>query len=165
MKGAYLKAPSTVLASAGMLNKGSSSFTLATAWMRRTNFGIAFIGYQDPSSPGYQILNSERGTPFDLAGRQVTRHCEIERLRFSAHAALSGLVDHIADVRPKAVVIMHGEPEACDNLGLRLRDRLPGVRIIVPRLGVPYNIGNSSAEDGKGLDDDSSISSPHTQEV
>lgn len=164
-KGAYFKTPSIVLASAGMLNKGSSSFTLATAWMRRKNFGIAFIGYQDPSSPGYQILNSERGTPFDLAGRQVTRHCEIERLRFSAHAALSGLVDHIADVRPSTVVIMHGEPEACDNLGLHLRDRLPGVRLIVPRLGVSYRIAGPSAEDGKGLDDDTAVSGSYPQEV
>jgi len=165
MKGAYLKTPSIVLASAGMVNQGSTSYTLATAWLRRPNFGIAFIGYQDPSSPGYQILHSERDKPFDLAGRRVTRVCEIERLRFSAHAALNDLVDLITDVRPSTVVITHGEPEACEHLALRLRAELPGLRIIIPRQGVAYSLYSTSSDHGKGLDHESSVGSQDPQEV
>ena len=47
------------------------------------------------------------------------------------------------DVRPSTVVIMHGEPDACDGLALETRERLPGTRIIIPRLGVPYALDST----------------------
>ncbi|MBL0321936.1 MAG: MBL fold metallo-hydrolase [Ignavibacteria bacterium] len=136
--GSYMKTPSIVLASSGMVNPGTISFNLAQRWMAKPKFGIAFIGFQHPTSPGYQLMNSKPKTPFDLAGARVSRTCEIERFRFSAHASREGLVSLAMDVRPSTVVIMHGEPEACDGLALEIRERLPGTRIIIPRLGVPY---------------------------
>ena len=139
--GAYLKTPSIVLASSGMLNAGTISYNLALQWMTRPKFGIAFIGYQHPSTPGYQLLHSTMKTPFDLASLRATRSCEIGRFRFSAHSSREGLVSFAQDVSPSTVVIMHGEPDACDDLALEIRDRLPGARIIVPRLGTVYNIG------------------------
>lgn len=140
LQGDYFKEPSIVVASSGMLSKGTTSHTLASAWFRKPTFGIAFIGYQDPSTPGYNVLHSERNKPFDFAGRSVMRSCSIERLRFSAHTDRDPLVDFVTDVRPSTVVITHGEPEACDHLALAIRDRLPGVRIIIPRRSVSYNV-------------------------
>ena len=138
MKGDYFKEPSIVVASSGMMTKDTTSYRLAQQWMKRPNFGIAFVGYQDPSSPGYQLLNSKKNEPFDLAGREVTRTCEIERLRFSAHASKDDIVGFIGDVRPHTVVITHGDPEACDALALALHTRFPGMRIIIPQIGKPY---------------------------
>lgn len=137
-KGDYFKEPSIVVASSGMLSKGTSSYQLALEWFRNPTFGIAFIGYQDPTTPGYSVLHSEPNKPFELAGRTVQRSCRIERLRFSAHTNRDPLVDFITDVRPSTVVITHGEPEACDALALAVRDRLPGVRIVIPRKGIAY---------------------------
>lgn len=139
-RGPYLKTPSIVLASSGMLNTGTLSYNLAQIWMTRPNYGIAFIGYQHPTTPGYTLSMSERRQPFDLAGRRVTRTCEVERFRFSAHASRESLVEFTTDVRPSTLVLMHGEPESCDSLALDLHERLPGMRICIPRKGISYTL-------------------------
>jgi len=141
--GAYMKHPSIVLAPSGMMNKGTLSYALATQWVTRPSFGMAFIGYQDPDSPGHHMLYSKPNVAFDFGGRKLTRSCHLERLRFSAHASLEGIVDYITDVRPSTLVIVHGETEACDLLALCVRERLPGTRVIIPRQGVSYDIAST----------------------
>jgi Cft2 family RNA processing exonuclease len=141
-RGPYLKTPSLVLASSGMLNTGTLSYNLAQLWMARPNFGIAFIGYQHPTTPGHALSVSPKKQPFDLAGRRVTRTCEVERFRFSAHASRESLIELVTDVRPSTLVLMHGEPESCDSLALDLRERLPGMRICIPRKGVSYTLSS-----------------------
>ena len=142
--GAYMKHPSIVVAPSGMMNRGTMSYALATQWMTRPSFGIAFIGYQDPDTPGYQLLHSKPKTSFDFGGRSMSRSCKLERLRFSAHASLEGIVDYITDVRPSTLVIVHGETEACDLLALCVREQLPGTRVIIPRQGVSYDLKPTS---------------------
>jgi Cft2 family RNA processing exonuclease len=144
-KAEYFSKPSIVIAPSGMMNKRTMSFVLAKHWMQQPRFGIGFIGYQDPSTPGYQLLHSERNTPFDFGGKNVFRSCAVDKFRFSAHAALEGLVDYIVDVRPKTVVVVHGEPDACDGLALALRQRMPGLRVIIPRQGVGYDLASAQA--------------------
>lgn len=141
LSGSYMKTPSIVLASSGMLHAGTISYSLARQWMMKPKYGIAFIGYQHPTTPGYELLNSKLKTPFDLAGTRASRSCAIERFRFSAHASREGLVSLAHDVRPNTVVIIHGEPDSCGDIAMEIRERLPGTRIIIPRLGVPYNLG------------------------
>jgi len=138
--GPYTKSPSIVLASSGMINDGTISHTLAQQWFAKSTFGIAIIGFQDPSTAGHQLANSKLKEPFDFGSQRCTRTCEIERFRFSAHASREGLISLAEDVRPNTVVIMHGEIEACENLALDLGERLPGTRILIPRLGVSYRL-------------------------
>lgn len=143
-KGDFFKSPSIVVAPSGMLSKGTMSYDLALRWMQHANYGIAFIGYQDVVTPGHQLLYSKHLEPFDFGGQKVRRMCSVERLRFSAHASLAGLVDYITDVRPKMVVIMHGEIDACDGLAYALSQRLPATRILIPRKGVAYTLTDRS---------------------
>lgn len=144
----YMKHPSIVVAPSGMMNKGTLSFALATQWIAKPNFGIAFVGYQDPETPGSQLLNSQPNIAFEWAGRLVKRSCQIERVRFSAHASLGSIVDYITDVRPKTLVIVHGETDACEMLALCVHERLPKTRIIIPAQGVPYDISSSAYDNG-----------------
>jgi Cft2 family RNA processing exonuclease len=139
----YMRHPSIVLASSGMVNQGTTSFALAKSWLTKPTFGIAFVGYQDEKAPGYSILHSELGKPFNLADRTVIRQCEIERLRFSAHASLEDLAVFAYEVKPSTVVIVHGTPHACENLAMSIRERLPKSRIIIPRKGVRYSLESS----------------------
>lgn len=141
--GPYFKHPSIVLVSSGMMNKGTLSHALALQWMQKPNFGIAFIGYQDPDAPGYALLNSLPGVPFEFGQRTVRRVCHIERLRFSAHASLDGLLGFVMDVRPGTAVLMHGSVEACDHLALCIKERLPGTRVLIPRRGIPYRLSKT----------------------
>jgi Cft2 family RNA processing exonuclease len=108
--------------------------------MKKPNYGIAFIGYQDPNSPGHALLNSEEREAFDFGGKKVSRSCSIAKLRFSAHASKSGLVQFISEVKPSTVAIIHGDPEACDALALSLKERMPGVRVLIPTPGKTYTL-------------------------
>lgn len=136
----YFKTPSIVIAPSGMMNQGTLSYALATAWMTRPSFGIAVIGYQDPTSPGAQLMASQPGKAFEFGGRTMKRSCKLDRFRFSAHASLDGLIDFITDVKPSTLCIVHGESEACDHLALCAKERLPATRVIVPRHGQPYSL-------------------------
>lgn len=141
---AYMKTPSIVIAPSGMMSRGTMSFALANRWMQKPSFGVAFIGFQDEDSPGYELLHSLPNIPFEFAGRKVKRTCAVERFRFSAHASLHGIIDFIMDVRPTMLAIIHGEQDACDMLALCIRERLPGTRVIIPRAGVPYIVGRNA---------------------
>jgi Cft2 family RNA processing exonuclease len=143
--GDYLKEPSIVLASSGMLHKDTTSFQLAKIWFSKPNFGICFVGYQDPDAPGTSILHSKKNEPFSFAGATVKRSCSVERFRFSAHATGDDLVSYILDIRPKLLVITHGSIESCEKLALIVREALPRTRILIPRAGVPYLLTATSS--------------------
>lgn len=147
LRGDYMREPSIVLAPSGMMNGGTMSHTLAKQWFIRPDFGIAFIGYQDPDSPGHGLLMSEKAKPFDFGSTRSTRACEVERFRFSSHASFEHLVELAQDIRPSTVVITHGDSGACESLALEIHERLPGTRIIIPRHGTPYSLLRQSSTD------------------
>ncbi len=138
--GRYMKAPSIVLASAGMVNVGSISYELANLWLSKPNFGIAFVGFQHQSTPGYQLLHAPYKEPFELAGRRRQRVCKIERFRFSSHAPREGILRLVENTTPNTVVIIHGDSESCDALGLAVRERYPQTRVIIPTEGKQYTL-------------------------
>jgi Cft2 family RNA processing exonuclease len=144
LRGDYMREPSIVLASSGMMNVGTMSHTLARQWFLRSEFGIAFIGYQDPDSPGYGLLASERTKPFNFGSTRLSRVCEVERFRFSSHASVEHLVELAEDIRPSTVVITHGDSGACESLALEIHERLPGTRIIIPQHGRSYTLHQAS---------------------
>lgn len=153
LNGDYFREPSIVVASSGMMNVGTMSYTLARQWFTRREFGIAFIGYQDPSTPGHGLLMSEKKKPFDFGSARCTRICDVERFRFSGHASREHLVEFAVDVKPNTVVITHGDVEACENLALDIHERMPGTRIIIPRHGVSYQLTGSSVDDQSAAED------------
>ncbi|MBU3679076.1 MAG: MBL fold metallo-hydrolase [Candidatus Kapabacteria bacterium] len=140
LHGDYFKEPSIVLAPSGMMNQGTMSFALARQWFTKKEFGIAFIGYQDPTTPGYGLLNSEKKKPFDFGGTRCSRVCDVERFRFSGHASREHLLELATDIRPKTVVVAHGDVHACELLAAEINARLPGTRIIIPRHGASYSL-------------------------
>lgn len=156
----YMKHPSIVVAPSGMMNKGTLSFALATQWITKPNFGIVFVGYQDPDTPGSALLSSQPNVSFEFGGRTAKRSCLVDRVRFSAHSSLGSIVDYITDVRPKTLVIVHGETDACEMLALCVRERLPQTRIIIPRKGISYEISSAIYDDRPDSDSTGIVNEP-----
>jgi Cft2 family RNA processing exonuclease len=140
MKGKYFKEPSIVIISSGMLNVGSPSYLLAQRWMEIGSFGIGIVGYQDPSTPGYELLQSKRGEDFVMAGKVTRRKCDVQRFRFSAHSPRELLLDYIFDVRPKHLFLIHGDIEATQSMAEAVQEQLPQTSIIIPKLGSSYTV-------------------------
>jgi len=140
--GAYFKQPSIVLAPSGMMNVGTMSYQLALQWMGLANYGIAFVGYQDPTTPGYALMSSEAKKPFAFGTKNASRSCKVERFRFSGHAVREDLVQLAVDVQPSTIVITHGDTDACDRMAVELHNILPSSRIIIPQLGTRYALSS-----------------------
>lgn len=136
----YLKTPSIVLANGGMMNDRTMSYKLALDWFRRKNFGIAIVGFQKITTPGYNLLNSSKNKKFNFGNLNLQRNCEVEKFRFSAHSALEDLVEFAVDTKPKNIFIVHGDEEACDKLAYEISQRLETSRIFIPKLGKNYQI-------------------------
>jgi Cft2 family RNA processing exonuclease len=107
-----------IVASSGMLS-GGASVTYASAILANENDAILITGYQDEESPGRALLNladagSER--EIKLAGRVMPVKCRFEKYGLSAHADRMQMVGLIESLRPRTVVLVHGDLAAKNAL-------------------------------------------------
>lgn len=124
--------PTAVVTTSGMLTGGP-----VVEWARRLlpdgRHRMALLGYQDEGAPGglvrklarerppYTItLRDEEGETFE-----VRVAAPVENIGLSAHADQDELVDYAAAVRPKQIILVHGDQDARAALRERLiRERV-----------------------------------------
>lgn len=138
--GEFMKKPSIVIASNGMLAKGTLSYNLTKEWLKKKNFGIAFVGYQEENMPGYKILNSKIGDELELNGSKFKRFCHIEKFRFSAHSNLEQTLKLISELKPNRIFIHHGDEDACNNLALEIFKLEINTKVIIPIKNKCYDL-------------------------
>jgi cleavage and polyadenylation specificity factor subunit 3 len=138
--GKYFREPSIVLAASGMMQDGTPSYFLAQRWLRLAHFAILFVGYTDPRTPGYVVSHAERGTriKFGSMKRDVPVRCLIERFRFSAHARREELMEIVHRVRPKKVLLTHGDERAMAAFGELILQHYPDITVMAPEVGKWY---------------------------
>ena len=120
--------PTVVVTTSGMLTGGP-----VIEWARRllpdSRHQMALLGYQDEGAPGGLLkkLVSQDRPPYpvtlhDQAGSplEVTVAARVKLIGMSAHADQDGLVAYAAAVRPKRIVLVHGEEHARSKLSERL---------------------------------------------
>jgi len=116
------KAPCIVVASSGMLAGGASEF-YARHFAPCQEDAILITGYQDEESPGRALL--------DLAGLEGERHlrlgggsvpvkCAFDTYSLSAHADRTQITGLLEVLRPRTVILVHGDAEAKRRLGSSL---------------------------------------------
>lgn len=144
MTAKYFRTPSIVLASSGMMIEGTTSFALAQRWLKEKNFGIFFVGYVDPTTPAYKVLNAKAGDVIKLSdtAEEIKVACEVQSFRFSSHSNREELIDIVNRLKPKTVILVHGEKEGFDWIGKEILTRFPKTRVILPEPGVDYKMGN-----------------------
>ncbi|MBN1335618.1 MAG: MBL fold metallo-hydrolase [Deltaproteobacteria bacterium] len=113
--------PCCVVASSGMLAGGASP-VYARAWAGEPASLVAVTGYQDEEAPGRALLEAADGRRdlLPLPGGAVEVRCAVERYHLSAHADADELVGLASAVRPRTVLLVHGDPAARDGLAGRL---------------------------------------------
>lgn len=120
--------PTVVVTTSGMLTGGP-----VIEWARRLlpdpRHRMALLGYQDEGAPGgllkklvgqdrppYSVtLHDQEGLPL-----KVTVATRVKPIGMSAHADQDGLVAYAAAVRPKRIVLVHGDDDARSTLRERL---------------------------------------------
>jgi Cft2 family RNA processing exonuclease len=121
--------PGVVIATSGMLH-GGPSVAWARALLPDPRHRLMLVGYQDPDSPGGRLteLAAAGGGTFDLPGpdgllEAVPVNAPVSSYQLGAHASADDLVEITSRVRPKDLMLVHGEPGAQRRFLERMRLR------------------------------------------
>jgi metallo-beta-lactamase family protein len=127
--------PAIVIAASGMCS-GGRIVNYLKAMLGDARHDVLFCGYQAAGTPGRSIQTyGPRGGWVELDGERFDIRAGVHTLGgFSAHADQSGLLNFIARMhtQPKQVRLVHGDDEAKRTLAALLRQRHPGVEVVVP---------------------------------
>ncbi len=126
----------------GMMTEHTLSNLFASRLFNDPAHGIFFIGYADPESPGGRLRAAAPGEPVALApgGTPHPVRCEVRAFQFSAHAARERLREWVGRVRPRKIVLVHGDEPAVEWFRATLAADLPESEVIVPTPGVSVEL-------------------------
>lgn len=116
----FIKNPGIVLTSSGMMMPDTASYNLARLWLQQKKFAIFSVGYMDPESPGYTIMNSKPGDTITLPGfpeNKIDVKCRIKKFRFTSHARREDLTQKVISSKPEKIILVHGDEAAQSGLG------------------------------------------------
>lgn len=138
----FFKHPCIVLASSGMMIRGTSSFTFAKSWLKQKDSAIFTVGYMDTNTPGYVIANSERGDKIQLTDfDELTEvNCTIKNFKFSAHARREDLLKIVDKLNPDNVILTHGDEDALDWMGSSILKKHKNIKVNIAIAGKEINI-------------------------
>ncbi len=117
--------PCVIVASSGMLSGGASAF-YARQIATQARDAILLTGYQDEESPGRSLLAMAAGQgprELRLGGETVSVACTVASYGLSAHADRLQLAGLLHAVRPRTVVLVHGDRDAKTALGRSIECR------------------------------------------
>ncbi|MBA3822390.1 MAG: MBL fold metallo-hydrolase [Ktedonobacterales bacterium] len=113
--------PACIIASSGMLTGGPSAW-FAARLVSNPKAAILITGYQDEEAPGRRLLAlaDAPGGTLQLGDQSLPVACHIERYSLSAHADAAELAGFAAALKPAAIALVHGDPDARAALATQL---------------------------------------------
>ncbi|MCX6168852.1 MAG: MBL fold metallo-hydrolase [Ignavibacteriales bacterium] len=138
----FKKNPGIVLASSGMMLEGTTSFRLLDFWLRQEAFAIFGVGYMDSETPGYKIMNAKRGDVVQLSEFRSPQkiNCHIEKFYFPSHSKREELIKIVEITSPNRVIIVHGESQSHDWLGLQILTLHKKTKLYSAQVGNQINL-------------------------
>jgi Cft2 family RNA processing exonuclease len=128
--------------SSGMMTE----HTLSNFWVRKIlpdpQQTLFFVGYSDPESPAGKVRVTKQGDKVSLDPEfpPVEVRCTVETFNFSAHAAREGLLNYALALKPKKILLVHGDPPAVEWFRKELAAKLPGTEVVIPLPGAPLTL-------------------------
>ena len=126
--------PAIVIAASGMC-AGGRIVNYLKAMLGDPRHDVLFVGYQAAGTPGRAIQTyGPKGGYVDLDGQRIDIRAAVHTLGgYSAHADQKNLVDFVARMRvkPKRVILVHGDEQAKQSLATELRRRLPDTAVTI----------------------------------
>jgi Cft2 family RNA processing exonuclease len=128
--------------SSGMMTEKTLSNIFARKVISDPQHALFFVGYADPESPAGRLRTAARGDTVQLSSDVPPQPltCEVQQFNFSAHATREALRGYVNKLRPKKVILVHGDPPAIEWFRGTLTADLPGTEILLPTPGVPLEL-------------------------
>ena len=130
--------PCVVIAASGMLTGGRILNHLETT-LEDPDSSLVFVGYQAEGTLGREILDGKKRV--EIAGKEYEVKLKVHYIPgLSAHADADGLFSFVnsADILPKKIFVVHGEPENAEALRRRIINNLR-IDTFVPEMGYTEN--------------------------
>lgn len=136
--------PRTIYAlSSGMMTEGTTSNAFAAKFIDNPRNAVAFVGYTDPLSPGYRLRTAKAGEKVKLSPDlpAVELRSRIESFDLSAHATREQIAEYVEKVKPKKLLMVHGEEPSQAWFSARFAETLGrDTEIIRPETHVPVDL-------------------------
>jgi Cft2 family RNA processing exonuclease len=114
-----LPEPKCIISSSGMLTGGPSVYY--AKWLASNSRNAIFLtGYQDEEAPGRRLQELEQGGVIELDGQEVEVKCRVNKYNLSAHADQVQLCQQVSYIKPRSIVLVHGEPSSIKELREKL---------------------------------------------
>lgn len=128
--------------SSGMMTEKTLSNVFARQVISDPQHALFFVGYADPASPAGRLRSSAHGDIVQLSPDVPPQplNCQLEQFNFSAHASRESLRAYVNKVRPKKIVLVHGDTPAIEWFRSTLAGDLPQSEILLPTPGVPLEL-------------------------
>ena len=128
--------------SSGMMTEHTLSNVFARRMLGDPRHAILFVGYADPASPAGRLRAAAPGELVALSddAPPVERRCQLEVFDFSAHSQRDDILAYIRRLKPKKVVLVHGDPPAIAWFQQTLAVAEPEMEVIVPPPGVAVDL-------------------------
>jgi Cft2 family RNA processing exonuclease len=128
--------------SSGMMTEKTLSNVFARKVLSDPAHALFFVGYSDPESPAGRIRAAAPGDLVQLSPEYPPQplQCQIENFNFSAHASRETIRAYVNKVRPKKVILVHGDASAIEWFRATLQADLPQSEILTPTPGQPIEL-------------------------
>ncbi len=128
--------------SSGMMTEKTLSNAFAHQVLSDPAQALFFVGYADPLSPAGRIRATAPGDSVQLSPEFPPQPlaCAVEQFNFSAHATRESIRAYVNRVRPKKVILVHGDLPAVEWFRATLSADLPESEILTPTPGVPLDL-------------------------
>jgi predicted metal-dependent RNase len=123
--------------SSGMMSAKTTSNVFAQKFLNNPNNAVAFVGYTDPESPGHMVRHAKPGQvlKLDKDSPPITMNARVESFDFSAHAQREDLLDYAVKLKPKKILLVHGDEPAQLWFQNQFQTLLPDTEVIRPLPG------------------------------
>jgi cleavage and polyadenylation specificity factor subunit 3 len=126
-----------ILAPGGMLDSGTASKKLVRHFLKQKKSAVFIVGYIDPQSPGYKLLNVEIGDSIRLTENEqpIKVNCQIVKYNFPSHSNRDELLQIVKNLNPTNIILLHGDNEAISKLGYGIISENPNIKLYSSKLG------------------------------
>jgi Cft2 family RNA processing exonuclease len=126
-----------MLVSSGMMTPHTVSHLMAQRVAPDERHAVFFVGYVDPDSPAGKLRAAGQGSRVDFGDEvgELDVQCRVDSFDFTSHCNREHMLDCALRLRPRNIVLVHGDPPGIEWFRRELRAHLPDANIVIPPSG------------------------------
>ncbi len=120
-----------VLTTSGMM-QGGPVVTYAKSMLLEQKNYLLLTGYQVKGTRGRSVFEDRL---YYCDHQRINVLATVKKFDFSAHLGKEDIQNLIQKIKPKTVILNHGDLEALESVALWIKQELPQIKVIVPNIG------------------------------